>query len=552
MLPSLGLSVVIRLEDEDVVFEVAPFGIDGRVKAREVLYPRHFILPTTSDAYTTFPFSQGSIIPGNWDGHFHHREGYAEAVAEWLGGYTGTTGYCGIAETPHDLYQAVHHEAGQAASVFFHWLGSLGELRYARVVRFRFAKGLDYVKQARHYRKYVQQVGWWRSMQDKIAENPNVSKLAGAPIVNIAICHRRERTMDYKMMAFADAAATIEQFHQTSGYANAVVHVDGWGFWGYDAMHPDVLPPNREAGGVKGLSEMAKRVKDLGYLFGLHDQYIDYYFHAPSYDQSNSIVLDNGKSVRINNWCGGPCGHLCYTQIPQYVRRNYYEGIHRSYPLNHNSPSIWDMAKPTASYLDCFCRGGVECFSKDHPMTRTENRQITNEVFQIVRNGKDGQMVVLSLRTPAGLFGTVPGFRLGHRALRRGRTQRAGHIRDQVDRYADPALAFGLPRCACACRTPAIRWRPCSMPRRPISSSAGKTSIGEIQKRSRRRRWWRPCTRTQPSPTCAITRSSATTAWCKSASTTAAWRSRSTSATALTASTTARQQRRAGSSYRVV
>ena len=416
LLPSLGLAVTIRLEDEDVVFEVAPFGIEARVKARDVLYPRHFLLPRRPGAYATFPFTQGSIIPADFDGLFHHREGYAEAVAEWLGGYTGQTGYCGIAETPNDLYQAVDHRADQPASVFFHWLGTLGELRYARVARFRFAKGFDYVKQARHYRRYVQQIGWWRSMRDKIAENPNVRKLAGAPIVSICINKRIERTMTYSLTKFADAASQVEAFRRTTGIEKALVHVDGWGVWGYDAMHPDILPPNREAGGAGGLSDMARRVKGLGYLFGLHDQYIDYYFHAPSYNEANSIVLDNGKPVRINAWWGGPCGHLCYTQIPQYVRRNYYEGIHRNYPLNHNSPSIWQICKPTASYLDCFCRGGVECFSKDHPMTRTENRQVTNEIFRIVRDGRDGQMVVLSCEHPRGY--SVPwldfGWGIGH------------------------------------------------------------------------------------------------------------------------------------------
>ena len=416
LLPSLGLAVTIRLEDEDVVFEVAPFGIEARVKARDVLYPRHFLLPRRKDACATFPFSQGSIIPADFDGLFHHREGYAEAVAEWLGGYTGQTGYCGIAETPNDLYQAVDHRSDQPASVFFHWLASLGELRYARVARFRFAKGFDYVRQARHYRRYVREIGWWRSMRDKIAENPNVGRLAGAPIVSIDINSRRERTMTYSLTKFADAATRVEAFRRTTGIEKALVHVDGWGFWGYDAMHPDILPPNREAGGVGGLSDMARRVKDLGYLFGLHDQYIDYYFHAPSYNEANSIVLDNGKPVRINNWYGGPCGHLCYTQIPPYVQRNYYEGVRRCYPLNHNSPSIWEICKPTASYLDCFCRGGVECFSKDHPMTRTENRQITNEIFRVVRNGRDGQMVVLSCEHPRGY--SVPwldfGWGIGH------------------------------------------------------------------------------------------------------------------------------------------
>ena len=401
-LPALALTVRIRLEDADVVFEVAPArGSRARTGvAQDVLYPRHFILPRRKNAYATFPLGQGSIIPATWKSLFHHREGYAEAVANWLGGYTGKTGYCGIAETPHDLYQAVDHRTDQPASVFFHWLGSLGELGYARRVRFRFAKGLDYVKQAKLYRQHCKNVGWFRSMEDKAAENPNVRRLVGAPIVCVPICHRRERTMQYTATRFADAAGYVEKFRKASSISNAVVHVDGWGYWGYDAMHPDVLPPNPECGGAAGLSEMAARVKKAGYLFGLHDQYIDFYAHAPSFDEGLGIVLADGRPVRVNRWCGGLCGHLCYTQILRYVKRNYFEGVRRSYPIYHNSPSIWEICAPTASYLDCFCRAAVECWSKDHPMTRAQGRQAHNEVFQLVRNGADGQGVVLSVEHP--------------------------------------------------------------------------------------------------------------------------------------------------------
>ena len=400
LLPSLGLSVIVRLEESEVVFEVAPDGMAGRIRPKDVLYPRHFLLPKRPGAYATFPFGQGSIIPADYDAIFHHREGYAEAVAHWLGGYTGQTGYCGIAETPHDLYQAVDHRHDQPASVFFHWIASLGELRYARRARYHFQEGLDYVKQAKLYRQYCKDIGWFRSMADKAAENPNVKRLVGAPVICVDICHRREATLEYSAMKFTDAAALVERFRSKSGIANAVVHVDGWGIWGYDAMHPDTLPPNRECGGAAGLSEMARRVKAAGYLFGLHDQYIDYYTHAPSYDQRWGIVLADGSPARVNRWCGGLCGHLCYTQIPKYVRRNYFEGVHRSYPIYHNSPSIWQICAPTASYLDCFCRGGVECFSPEHPMTRMQGRQLHNEAFQIVRNGADGQMVVLSVEHP--------------------------------------------------------------------------------------------------------------------------------------------------------
>jgi len=398
-LAGLNLQVRITLEDEDLIFEVAPGRSSRDGVPRDVLYPRHFLLPRNSDAYATFPFGQGSIIPATETSLFHHREGYAEAYAHWFGGYTGRTGYCAIAETPDDLYQAVDHRPDSPASVFFHWLGSHGELRYPRRVRYRFAKGLDYVRQAKVYREYCRKVGIFRSLEDKAKENPNVLKLVGAPLVTSMASIRREKSFTYQVVKFTQQAEWIERFREKTGIENALVHIDGWGYWGYDSMHPDTLPPNPDCGGVEGLAELARRVKALGYLFALHDQYIDMYAHAPSFDENQLTVTEDGRPVRVNRWAGGLCGHLCYTFIPDFLRRNLFTGVRRTYPIYHNSPSVWQIAQPTAYYLDCFCRT-VECWSREHPLTRSESRRMQNEIFKIARAGADGRGIVLSVEHP--------------------------------------------------------------------------------------------------------------------------------------------------------
>jgi len=414
-LPGLGLKVRIELDGPDVVFEVAPAGRKTRRRPCDVLYPRHFVLPRRRGAYATFPLGAGSIIPADWPGVFHHREGYSEPVASWLGGWTGRTGYCAVAETPDDLYQAVHHAGGEPASCFFHWLGSLGELRYARRARYTFAKDFGYVAQAKHFRAHCRRAGLFRSLAEKAEANPNVDMLRGGAIICTGSAFRRERNFEYGFTTFADQAAAIERFRRRTGVSKAIVHVDGWGYWGYDAMHPDVLPPNADCGGVAGLSDLARRVKKLGYLFGLHDQYIDYYAHAPSFDEGKSIVLPDGRPVRVNRWCGGLCGHLCYHFIPDFVRRNFHEGVRRVYPMYHNSPPIREICRPTAYYIDCFLRT-VECRSEAHPMTRTEARERMGEACRIVRDGAEGEPVVMSVEHPRD-FG-VPyldfGWSLGH------------------------------------------------------------------------------------------------------------------------------------------
>lgn len=398
-LPGASLAVRISLDESDVIYEIAPLrGQDGQA-ACDVLYPRHFLLPHSDQAYATFPLGQGSIIPATETTTFHHREGYAEACAHWIGGYTGTTGFCGIAETPDDLYQAVDNRPGQPASTFFHWLGSLGELRYARRARYHFAAGLNYVKQAKIYREHCIKVGLFRSLADKAEENPNVLTLAGAPLVTALASIRREKTFKYESNEFSEIARWIEDFRRQAKVENALVHIDGWGYWGYDSMHPDVLPPNPDCGGADGLADLAKRVKDLGYLFALHDQYIDMYGHAPSYNEDLSIITADGLPAKVNHWAGGLCSHMCYTQIPRFLKRNLFDGVQRTYPIYHNSPSVWQIAAPTAYHLNSFCRT-VECWSDKHPMTRTQGRQHQAECLQMVRAGQSGQRCVLTVEHP--------------------------------------------------------------------------------------------------------------------------------------------------------
>jgi hypothetical protein len=83
--------------------------------------------------------------------------------------------------------------------------------------------------------------------------------------------------------------------------------------------------------------------------------------------------------------------------------------------MYHNSPPVWKIVQPTAYYLDCFCRT-VECWSSEHPMTRTQARQLQNESFQLTRAGADGQQIVLSVEHPRDF--AIPyldfGWSIGH------------------------------------------------------------------------------------------------------------------------------------------
>lgn len=221
------------------------------------------------------------------------------------------------------------------------------------------------------------------SSQDKAKCNPNVARLKGAAWVNTNTVSRRLKSLCYTCNTFADPASWITQLQQRTGLKNAVMHVDGGGAFGYDAVHPEVLPPNPAAGGPAGLKQFRETARKMGWLFGLHDQYIDIYADAPSYHPDRFLIKENGKPNLLNVWYGGLCAHLCSSESLRFVRRNFVESVPEEY-MYHNSPSIYDLCQPDASYLDCFCRI-QECFHPLHPLTRSETVHYQRECLRTVR-----------------------------------------------------------------------------------------------------------------------------------------------------------------------
>ena len=84
------------------------------------------------------------------------------------------------------------------------------------------------------------------------------------------------------LTTFAQREEEIRQFHEL-GVKKLYLHLDGWAEPGYDNRHPDYGPACEAAGGWEGMKSLADTIHDCGYLFGIHDQYRDYYMSAPSF-----------------------------------------------------------------------------------------------------------------------------------------------------------------------------------------------------------------------------------------------------------------------------
>ena len=342
---------------------------------KEVLWPAPLVAQEEG-AYAVLNTMQGQLLPADWPQAvgekmpFDGQMGSESAYMPWWGEITPEGGYLCYARHFWDDAYTIDHPAGGPTRVYVRHLPSLGQMRYARTMTYCFVPaGSDYVTLCRLYRKMIDEEGRAHTLREKAAANPNVSKLVGC-----CVMHVDGKTHRVPECAFYDAEHPETNDHVTPfakwekrvrrlkgmGVDQLYLHLDGWGQPGYDNQHTDYLPPCREAGGWPGLKSLSDTMQELGYMFGIHDQYRDYYLDAPTYDPDNAALSADGSLFEMARWAGGRQNYLCASLAQDYVRRNFEQlfahGIHLE-----------------GTYLDVFtCNELDECANPRHPMTRRE------------------------------------------------------------------------------------------------------------------------------------------------------------------------------------
>lgn len=375
----------------DVFFEWIPVEEEG-LHVLKVLWPGEMEFDEARDDwYTLLNQEQGMMIPNTWpeelqpvifDGFFGTAGGYMP----WFGQVRGREGYIAICVTPWNAgYQAEHPAGGPYTHVSVRFEPSLGKMDYRRIIKYTFLSDCDYNDLCKVYRTYVNEQGRLRTLEEKAARNASVNDLIGCAFVHRGIKTVVQPNSDFfdpenpeknnNLTRFETREKEIHHLHDL-GVEKLYLHLDGWAQPGYDNQHPDYLPACKEAGGWEGMKSLVDAMHECGYIFGIHDQYRDYYLAAPSFDENYACRLTDGSIPKHQKWAGGPQSYLCATQAPYYVKRNFQE-------IEKNGIRL------DGAYLDVFtCNEGDECDNPMHRMTRKDCYDFRCKCFEyLLSNG---------------------------------------------------------------------------------------------------------------------------------------------------------------------
>lgn len=359
----------------DIFFEWIPVCEEG-LEVQKLRWPAPFAFEEKKDDwYTLLNEQQGVLLPNTWkkelnaivfDGFFLTAGGYMP----WYAQVKEREGYIAICTTPwNGGYYVEHPEDGPYTHVGTWYEPSQGCMGYRRVMRYTFLSDCDYNDVCKVYRTYVKEQGRLRTLGEKAVQTPSVDDLIGCSFIHTGIRTFVQENSDFfdpenpkknnHITSFAQREQEIREIHKL-GMEKVYLHLDGWFDPGYDNWHPEHGNICVEAGGEKAMKSLADAMHECGYLFGIHDQYRDYYLAGPTYDEDYACSLADGTIPQHQRWAGGPQAFLCGTQAPYYVRKNFTDLERKDIRLD-------------GAYLDVFtCNEGDECNNPRHKMSRRE------------------------------------------------------------------------------------------------------------------------------------------------------------------------------------
>jgi len=197
---------------------------------------------------------------------------------------------------------------------------------------------------------------------------------------------------------YTEIAEAIEQMARY-GLTDSMLTIHVWQRWGYDYRLPDIYPPQPQLGTLEQMRKIAKLCDRYAILWGLHDNYIDFYPDAEGFSYEHICFTENGEPVKawLNRWRGAQSYRFRPDRIMPFLKRNL-------------SLIKADLV-PTHYFIDVFSSiGCFDYYDRDgrfHSMLET--RRCWGEAFAWIREFLGGDAPMTSEAGHDQLIGYLDG-----------------------------------------------------------------------------------------------------------------------------------------------
>jgi len=330
----INCRIEMAANNAQISFEVNKT-ISEKYKLISLRYPaRHFHLKTDVDkGAAVIPQKQGVICPSyifpmnassfcQWDDATYDRRSvgslqiYGNSTGlsmPWWGTYNEKSAVVGILDSAsaktetrmefniNNNGQYLFNSKGEISPweriVFLDPVWPLNVPEMKKKITYHFIPGGDYVDMAKIYRKEAIDKGYFLSLKEKAAKNPNVDKLAGAVYLGVYGGYPHYVNMPGQAFNFERLQEIIKVTHNKLKVENAFVHA--WGT--FSNYPPNCWPISEELGGVEKLKEAVDLTKEYGYLYSSYHAYTPLLEHDPNFSTELMGRDDEGKLIRAGS-----------------------------------------------------------------------------------------------------------------------------------------------------------------------------------------------------------------------------------------------------------
>jgi hypothetical protein len=166
------------------------------------------------------------------------------------------------------------------------------------------------------------------------------------------------------------------------GISRAIMIKHVWQRYGYDSHLPTTVPANEKLGGDEGAKALSRACRQAGWLFALHENYIDFYPNSHEWNSDDVALYPNGKMRKA--WFNRGTGEQSYAYKSEAMVKYaqvYSPEIHRRYGTTAAFYDVNSCAPPWL-HLDCDSRVPLAAKLKDRMLGNIKLFRFAREAHQ--------------------------------------------------------------------------------------------------------------------------------------------------------------------------